>query len=132
MRTNQTSAILSSKSCKISLAAGAIYDRVKLRRIHPISLWVALAIFPLDNLCFAGCYAEPRLVLPCRLADTVTSDFSQSLLWSMSSLTGPRPDCRPASRPSPRVSWLSAIRIENQCAIEAVISVKAIEVKQVQ
>jgi hypothetical protein len=34
------------------LAAGAIHDRVTLRRIHPISLWVALAIFIVDNLCF--------------------------------------------------------------------------------
>ena len=34
------------------LAAGAIYDRIKLRRIHPVSLWIALAIFLLDNLCF--------------------------------------------------------------------------------
>lgn len=35
------------------LAAGAIYDRIKFRRIHPVSLWIALAIFLLDNLCFA-------------------------------------------------------------------------------
>jgi hypothetical protein len=34
------------------LTAGAIYDRIKLRRIHPVSLWIALAIFLLDNLCF--------------------------------------------------------------------------------
>jgi hypothetical protein len=27
------------------LAAGAIYDRIKFRRIHPVSLWLALAIF---------------------------------------------------------------------------------------
>jgi hypothetical protein len=35
------------------LATGAIYDRIKLRRIHPVSLWVALAIFLLANLWFA-------------------------------------------------------------------------------
>jgi hypothetical protein len=35
------------------LAAGAIYDRIKLRRIHPVSLWIAFGIFLLDNLCFA-------------------------------------------------------------------------------
>ena len=34
------------------LAAGATYDRVKFRRIHPVSLWVALVILMLDNLCF--------------------------------------------------------------------------------
>lgn len=37
----------------IFLAAGAIYDRIKLHRIHPVSLWVALGIYLLDNLCFA-------------------------------------------------------------------------------
>lgn len=37
----------------IFLAADAIYDRIKLHRIHPVSLWVAPAIFVLDNLCFA-------------------------------------------------------------------------------
>jgi hypothetical protein len=35
----------------IFLAASAIYDRVALRRFHPVSLWVALAIFLVDNLC---------------------------------------------------------------------------------
>jgi hypothetical protein len=35
------------------LATGAIYDRIEFRRIHPVSLWIALAIFLLDNLCFA-------------------------------------------------------------------------------
>jgi len=35
------------------LAASAVYDRITLGRIHPISLWVALAIFAIDNLCFA-------------------------------------------------------------------------------
>lgn len=35
------------------LAVSAIYDRIALRRIHPVSLWVALAIFVLDNLWFA-------------------------------------------------------------------------------
>jgi hypothetical protein len=34
------------------LAAGAVHDRVTLRRIHPMSLWLALAIFIVDNLCF--------------------------------------------------------------------------------
>ncbi|HWG21300.1 MAG TPA: hypothetical protein VG225_12285 [Terracidiphilus sp.] len=35
------------------LAVSATYDRIALHRIHPVSLWVALAIFVLDNLCFA-------------------------------------------------------------------------------
>lgn len=35
------------------LSAGAINDRIKLRRIHPVSLWIALAMFLLDNVCFA-------------------------------------------------------------------------------
>ena len=35
------------------LAASAIHDRIALHRIHPVSVWVALAIFLLDNLCFA-------------------------------------------------------------------------------
>jgi hypothetical protein len=35
------------------LAACAIYDRIQLRRIHPVSIWIALAIFLVDNLCFA-------------------------------------------------------------------------------
>jgi hypothetical protein len=35
------------------LAASAIYDRIALHRIHPVSLWVAVTIFVLDNLCFA-------------------------------------------------------------------------------
>jgi hypothetical protein len=34
------------------LAAGALHDRVKLRRIHPVSLWIALAIFVLENAWF--------------------------------------------------------------------------------
>lgn len=33
------------------LAASAVHDRLALRKIHPVSLWVALAIFCLDNLC---------------------------------------------------------------------------------
>jgi hypothetical protein len=41
------------------LAAGAIHDLIKFRRIHPVSLWIALAIFLLDNLCF-------RVVMPSR------------------------------------------------------------------
>lgn len=28
-------------------------DRIKLRRIYPVSSWAALAILLLDNLCFA-------------------------------------------------------------------------------
>lgn len=35
------------------LAACAIHDRIVLRRIHPVSLWAALAIFIVDNLWFA-------------------------------------------------------------------------------
>ena len=35
------------------LAADAIHDRITLRRIHPVSLWVALTIFIVDNLWFA-------------------------------------------------------------------------------
>jgi len=34
------------------LAVGAIYDRINFRRMHPLSLWLALAIFVLDNLWF--------------------------------------------------------------------------------
>jgi hypothetical protein len=34
------------------LATGAIYDRIEFRRIHPVSLWLALGIFVLDNLWF--------------------------------------------------------------------------------
>lgn len=34
------------------LAAGAVHDRIKLHRIHPVSLWIALTIFLVDNLCF--------------------------------------------------------------------------------
>ena len=33
------------------LASSAIYDFCAFRRIHPVSLWVALAIFAADNLC---------------------------------------------------------------------------------
>jgi hypothetical protein len=32
------------------LFAGAVYDRISLGRIHPVSLWAALAIFVYDNL----------------------------------------------------------------------------------
>jgi hypothetical protein len=35
------------------LAASAVHDRITLRRIHPVSLWVALTIFIVDNLWFA-------------------------------------------------------------------------------
>jgi hypothetical protein len=32
------------------LFAGAVYDRISLGRIHPVSLWVAVTIFVYDNL----------------------------------------------------------------------------------
>jgi hypothetical protein len=35
------------------LAACGIHDRITLHRLHPVSLWIALTIFILDNLCFA-------------------------------------------------------------------------------
>ena len=34
----------------VSLAASAIYDLAAFRRVHPISLWVGLGMFILDNL----------------------------------------------------------------------------------
>jgi len=37
----------------IFLAAGAVHDRITFRRIHPVSLWIALAIFVVEKLCFA-------------------------------------------------------------------------------
>lgn len=33
------------------LAVSAMHDRIAGRRIHPVSIWVALAIFIADNLC---------------------------------------------------------------------------------
>jgi hypothetical protein len=41
------------------LAVSAIHDRIVLRRIHPVSLWVALAMFTLDNLCAAVVMPSP-------------------------------------------------------------------------
>jgi hypothetical protein len=35
----------------ISLAASAIYDRIRFRRIHPVSLWLGIVLFVIDNLC---------------------------------------------------------------------------------
>lgn len=35
----------------ISLAASAIYDFIRFRRIHPVSLWLGIALFVIDNLC---------------------------------------------------------------------------------
>jgi hypothetical protein len=35
------------------LAVSAIQDRIVIGRIHPVSLWVALAMFVADNLCAA-------------------------------------------------------------------------------
>jgi hypothetical protein len=35
------------------LAVSAIHDRIATRRIHPVSLWVALVLFALDNFCAA-------------------------------------------------------------------------------
>ena len=35
----------------ISLAACGIYDLIRFRRIHPVSLWLGLSLFALDNLC---------------------------------------------------------------------------------
>jgi hypothetical protein len=34
----------------LSLAASGIYDFAAFRRIHPVSLWIALGMFVLDNL----------------------------------------------------------------------------------
>jgi len=41
------------------LAVSAIHDGIVLRRIHPVSLWVALAMFALDNLCAAVVIPNP-------------------------------------------------------------------------
>ena len=35
------------------LAASAAYDWIALRRVHPVSLWVPLFIFALENVCAA-------------------------------------------------------------------------------
>jgi hypothetical protein len=37
----------------ISLALSAVYDRIFLGRIHPLSLWLAISIFVIDNVCAA-------------------------------------------------------------------------------
>jgi hypothetical protein len=34
-----------------TLAASAAYDLIRFRRIHPVSLWVGMALFIADNLC---------------------------------------------------------------------------------
>ena len=34
----------------LSLAASAVYDLAAFRRVHPVSLWIGLAMFILDNL----------------------------------------------------------------------------------
>ena len=41
------------------LAVSAIHDRIIGARIHPVSLWVALAMFVLDNLCVAVVMPNP-------------------------------------------------------------------------
>jgi hypothetical protein len=35
----------------LSLFASAVYDRIRFGRIHPVSLWLALAMFVAANLC---------------------------------------------------------------------------------
>jgi hypothetical protein len=35
----------------ISLAASGIYDFIRFRKIHPVSLWLGIALFVIDNLC---------------------------------------------------------------------------------
>jgi hypothetical protein len=35
----------------ISLGLSAVYDRIFLGRIHPLSLWLAISIFVIDNVC---------------------------------------------------------------------------------
>jgi hypothetical protein len=37
----------------VSLVASGVYDLVRFRRIHPVSLWLGLVMFVLDNLCTA-------------------------------------------------------------------------------
>ena len=37
----------------ISLALSAVYDRIFLGRIHPLSLWLAISIFVIDNVSAA-------------------------------------------------------------------------------
>lgn len=41
------------------LAVSAIHDRIVMRQIHPVSLWVALAVFIVDNLCAALVMPSP-------------------------------------------------------------------------
>lgn len=41
------------------LAVSAIHDGIVGRRIHPVSLWVALAMFVVDNLCVAVVMPNP-------------------------------------------------------------------------
>jgi len=35
----------------VSCAVSAVYDLIRFRRIHPVSLWVGLAIFTIDGFC---------------------------------------------------------------------------------
>lgn len=35
----------------ISLLASALYDLIRFRRIHPVSLWIGITLFIADNLC---------------------------------------------------------------------------------
>ena len=37
----------------ISLAASGTYDLIRFRRVHPVSLWLGITLFALDNLCAA-------------------------------------------------------------------------------
>jgi hypothetical protein len=37
----------------VSFVASGVYDLVRFRRIHPVSLWLGLVMFVLDNLCAA-------------------------------------------------------------------------------
>lgn len=40
----------------IFLASSAIYDWIVLHRVHPVSLWVPLFIFALENVCAAAVF----------------------------------------------------------------------------
>lgn len=35
----------------ITLVASAVYDLIRFRRVHPVSLWVGITLFIADNLC---------------------------------------------------------------------------------
>ncbi|RZU39423.1 hypothetical protein [Edaphobacter modestus] len=47
LRTHPAAAIL---PIALSLAASGIYDLIRFRRIHPVSLWVGIALFAIGNL----------------------------------------------------------------------------------